>query len=591
MPRIDGLPDHLRDVPTSQEGWLTWKEDIALYREWVKRTCESDQAMQAVVTALCTKDPAYFLTIFGVIFEPRQRGTQRPGWYPWTLYASQVDLIRFIEGAASRHDDPTGKGDGVIEKSRDMGATWTLCGYVAHQWLFADAFVAGLVSRKEDLVDDPGNPDAMFYKVEGILGIEKSVPEDMRLPTWLFPRGFEAKFHDLKLKLIHPSKPNVILGESTTAKSGVGGRATMRINDEASKIEAFGPSWSSQSASTAHRIALSSADLRYGADFYNLARQAERASTNPDISGPAYFRLNWFDHPERDLDWYDREKARHANDPHGFAREYDIDYHAGLGDWVYPLARQKQPGSFPYDPRLGQLSCAIDPGLRDPSSFIWLQYDPGHDRYRVVNGIMVPGAAGPDYCASLLVGFPLSGPDGYDYTPAELDLMTWTGSLRATVIYVGDPFGDNSGGSGKETFYDALARTSRTLTDGTHRIAVRTKFDEGARFHPARKTALNDLLPRLDFHDAPGPRYVLDALKENHYRAAPDGRPTNTEPTNPVHDWSSHATAALEYFAVHRAVHSRVEHLGRIKPIRATLSGTVIRPPSGPRAPTLNAPG
>jgi len=123
MPTIPGLPDHLQAVPTDPAAWRLWAERIDAYRELIRREAGSDPATAAAVRGLAAEDPAYFLCVFGWIFEPRVKGDHRPGWRPWMLYPFQVELLRTITAAMTASGP---EGDLVIEKSRDMGATWTV---------------------------------------------------------------------------------------------------------------------------------------------------------------------------------------------------------------------------------------------------------------------------------------------------------------------------------------------------------------------------------------------------------------------------------------------------------------------------------
>src|SRR5690606_38854785 len=132
-----------------------------------------------------------------------------------------------------------------------------------------------------------------------------------------------------------------LLGETTTKLAGVGGRSTMRINDEAARFDAFEDTWANQQATSDHRFALSSADLK-SPHFYQMARLGQECLINPEKDGPSFLRLDWWLHPFHTTEWFARQKARAMadGDPHKFAREYEIDYFAGQGDHVYPRFRQ-----------------------------------------------------------------------------------------------------------------------------------------------------------------------------------------------------------------------------------------------------------
>jgi hypothetical protein len=582
--RIRGLPDHIAEVPEDGTAWLQWREDALLFREWCRRVADDDPEKRAYILQLAANDVAFDMLVFGCIFEPRRVTDQRvtadgeieefvrpQGWYPWVPYPFQVEMVRFIDGCLDRQDDPLGRGDGVIEKSRDMGATWVFCFYVASKWRHADDFIAGLFSRKEDMVESK-NQSSMFYRIEANLGLNSKIPETCRAhgtifdghtvrpPDWLVPAGYEAKIHNTQLNLLHPTKTNEILGEATTSRSGVGTRTTMNVLDEAAKIDDLLEMWSIHEAVTDHRFALSSADRQYGDGMYLLATQARLAAQDPTREGPALMTLDWRKHPLRDAAWAQRRKARFASDGdlNRFAREYEIDWDAGMGDWVYPAAKTILPGPFPYELTHGDVFGQIDPGLRDPTAIVFHQYVPVQNRYRCVEALTLktPNA---EYLAPILMGFPPGHPARSAYVEQAIhEVMDFTWLLRQqgrAITWIGDTYGDNAGGSGRESFYEALLRTSRELSKlypdlPPVELVVMTKYDEGARFHRKRKECLTSLLPRYDFDDTPRVRYVLEAIQTNRYKSQEDGRLVMNEPNSPAHDWSSHPTSACEYGAV-----------------------------------------
>lgn len=583
--RIPALPEHLQVVPEDRAGWLSWRTAVLAYRTLIHRLCDENAEMAALQYELAARDPEYWRVMFGVLYEPRQtldimidaQGNEvsfiKPqGWYPWIPFPFQVRMGRWIQDVKTRHYDPHGKSDGVCEKSREMGASWEFCKEAAHDFLFANNVTIGMLSRKEDMVDAPEDARSLFYKVRALIGIYAKVPEKAyapatlwheapcRAPVWMRPANWEAKSNDFRGKLVHPTKSNSILGESTSSKSGIGARASWMVIDEGAKIEELADIWGGLAATTPHRFVVSSADLRYGPDFYDLARAAERASWDEHATGPSYFRIPWHDHPLRNEQWLDSERAR-STDPHDFAREYEINYHAGFGDWVYPYAQQMQPVPAPYSVALGQVTCALDPGIRDATALAVFQDDPGERRYRLIEGLVVK-APSAEYLAPILVGMPpaWAGWETGDYDGAAMEVAALFRAFREAgvrVRFVGDPYGDNAGGAGNESFYLALFRAANALLDDlewdkeAYRVVVHTKYDEGARYHPKRKELTTQLLPLLDVHDSPRCRYILAALQDYRYKPLDEGRTAIAEPNKPMHGWSSHPSTAVEYFAVH----------------------------------------
>ena len=119
------------------------------------------------------------------------------------------------------------KENGLVEKSRDQGATYLCAVYAVHAWLFRPGSSVGFGSRKLDLVDRRGDPDCIFEKIRGVL---------YSLPGWMLPTGFSRTKHDNSAKLLNPATGATITGEGGD-DIGRGGRKTLYFVDEAAFLE------------------------------------------------------------------------------------------------------------------------------------------------------------------------------------------------------------------------------------------------------------------------------------------------------------------------------------------------------------------
>src|SRR3990172_2789420 len=301
--------------------------------------------------------------------------------------------------------------------------------------------------------------------------------------------------------------------------------------------------------------------------------------------------MGWKAHPLRNDQWFESEKAR-SSDPHDFAREYEINYHAGFGDWVYAYARQMEEKPAPYAPGLGQVTCSINNGIRDPSSLGLFQDDPGNRRFRLFDGLMIQ-LESAEHLAPIVVGMPEDHEcwQRFPYTEQDFEFAKHFRSFRERGIqvrFVGDPFGDNAGGAGKESFYLALYRAAFDLLESIgfnpheFRVVVHTKYDEGARYHPKRKEMTAKLLPLLDINDIPGSRYVLAALRDYRYAPQPEGKSTANEPVKPVHNWASHAATMVEFFSIHALMTTSYGTAPRTEKVRAGKDNQQMRPTRTP---------
>ena len=81
--RIPALPQPIQVVPTEPEEWLRWSKAALHFREQIRLRAATDPDLQRHLIAAAAADPAFFLTVFGAIYEPRWKGGHPPGWRPW----------------------------------------------------------------------------------------------------------------------------------------------------------------------------------------------------------------------------------------------------------------------------------------------------------------------------------------------------------------------------------------------------------------------------------------------------------------------------------------------------------------------------
>ena len=97
---------------------------------------------------------------------------KRAKW-PFVLFPFQEDAIRRIWLAVDQGRDL------LIEKSRDMGATWLILAVFVWYCQFQSGQEFGVASWKEDFVDKSGNPDALFWKIDYLCRTQ---------PAWVRPQ-------------------------------------------------------------------------------------------------------------------------------------------------------------------------------------------------------------------------------------------------------------------------------------------------------------------------------------------------------------------------------------------------------------------
>lgn len=588
---IPGLPEPLRIVPNDPDKWRLWMGAVKAYREKRRRECAKDVRQQMIEKERCRRDTAYFITVWGVIFEPRKVENAPPEWKPFILFPFQVHMVRWIDYILELDvEGSNGRSDGVIEKSRDMGATNIFCAVATKHFIFDTVFIAGFQSRRFEDVDHKTKTGTIFYRIRALLGIEDSVPPSLRLPRFLQPAGFDRDLHSLEghgaIKNPESGKTCVLVGETTTTLSSVSDRFTMRLSDEAARYAEFPSGWANQQAVTDHRFANSSADTVNDA-FMHMAELGQECLLSPEKWGPSYLRLGWELHPMHTQEWFDGQRARAASnqDPNEFAREYEINYFAKRGALVYPTYSDVKAGHYPYDPMGGPLMCLIDPGISDPGAVVWLQQDYGRGGWNIIESFEGLGGEDAHFYASLLTGVYVSGDYSYNYDeyPRIHELMEFTANIALPITYVGDPAGNQRGGRGddKSTWYSELA-IGAALFSPSKRIFVNTVTAENARTHLVRQDAVRNLLPMLRFDHGPGGARVLHCLKVSRFKKTTSGRSIN-EAQKPEHGPESHIRTAVEFGAVwiKRMILAKNQQQAigmgqKRQPIRRSLSGNLV---------------
>jgi len=268
------------------------------------KKAKSDDSYQARIYAACQKDIMFWINNFCWTKDPRPDAN--PKVIPFIAYEFQEEFIlnlkkHILEGK-----------DVLVEKSRDMGATWC-CLYVFQWfWLFQEGYDFLVGSQSQDDVDQSGNPKSLFPRLR--LNLEKQ-------PSWILPNNYQNSF----LRIVNNDLQSTIVGEANTVNFSRQGRFSAIMFDEFAVWSESGRKNSDEQAWTAAgdaspcRIAVSSAKGRNN-KFYRLRSQEEQQI---DV-----IRLHWKLHPKKDKAWYAQEKARRSKSE--LAQEVDIDYAASV---------------------------------------------------------------------------------------------------------------------------------------------------------------------------------------------------------------------------------------------------------------------
>lgn len=268
-------------------------------------------------------NPRAWINDFGVTYDPRNAGSTRPTLMPFVTFPRQDDLITFLYGCLA------GNTSGLIEKCRDMGATWISAAVSWHLWLFEPGVAIGWGSRKEQLVDKLGDPDSIFEKIRIL--IRYTPPE-------FLPAGFSDKEHMPFMRIINPENGSTITGEAGD-NIGRGGRKRIFFKDESSHYERPELIEAALGENTNVQIDISSVNGTGNVFHRNRENGVVWEPGQPMAKGRAnVLIMDWRHHPLKDQAWYDRKRSEYEAKGilHKFAQEIDRDYSSAVEGVIIP---------------------------------------------------------------------------------------------------------------------------------------------------------------------------------------------------------------------------------------------------------------
>ncbi len=282
----------------------------------------NDLKARAQLMAFYKKNPKAFINDLCITYNPRV-APPTPRTMPFVMFPKQEDFIDFLMSCIRD------KENGLVEKARDIGATWLCCAFAVWMFLFEEGSAVGFGSRKELLVHRLGDPDSIFEKIRMIF---------KKLPPFILPAGFDERQHLLYMKFINPENGAVITGEAGT-NIGRGGRKTIYFKDESAHYEQPEAIEAALGDNTDVQIDISS--VNGTGNVFHRRRQSgeiwEKGKT-PTRGKVRVFIFDWRDHPSKTQEWYDmrRKRADEEGLLHLFAQEVDRDYAASVEGIVIP---------------------------------------------------------------------------------------------------------------------------------------------------------------------------------------------------------------------------------------------------------------
>lgn len=479
-----------------------------LYRALLLERAENDPKLQAILREKCRLSNSFFINAFCWTFDPRLADPV----IPFILYPKQEKLIEWLDSLLERSQKGE-KINAVIDKPRDVGATFTVMTWVLHKFIFGE-FSARVGSRKEDYVDKRGEQDTLFYKFDFNLD---------RLPIWLLPEGWS---NDNRASMIisHPQKENNISGESANPNFGRGGRKSVTIFDEHGFWEYARSSWESAGESTNLRIGMSTPpETGRDSHFYGLL--------TGKYGRVEKFEFDWMDVPTRDQKWLAGQRETKSEEE--LAREIMKSYDGTTEGKVYATDfRLAKLSAIDYDPML-PLFVSWDFGL-DTVAMIWYQKILTTNKIRIIDSYSNSNKA-MDFYIPFIFGLVQSGI--HEYTEFELDMIKRHLEWGKNVTHFGDPDVNKRAVKDGESTKEWLEKKN---------IYVQSRSWAGREWTDIKEqTKLS--FRRLEINEVRNEVFI-SAMRNAKYPKKREGSQSTAESRKPIHDWTSHFRSSYEYF-------------------------------------------
>lgn len=241
------------------------------FRRAIDRACKVSREARLMLLQICSESVLFWVNAFCWTLDPRKlcdNSASIGARLPFITWDYQDRAFLTLEKQLQAGQDL------LIEKSRDMGASWICCTWMAWRWLFRDFQSFLLVSRKADLVE--GDDDSLMAHIDFILE---------GLPKWMLSPD---DYDDTHMYLKHFKTGSAIEGEATVANVGRGGRRTAILLDEFAAFEGGGYDALSATADTT-RCRIMNSTPKGTANAFFAQRQ----------KGTTRLTMHWSMHPEK----------------------------------------------------------------------------------------------------------------------------------------------------------------------------------------------------------------------------------------------------------------------------------------------------
>lgn len=273
--------EYHKSVPRNLRGNL-------LFRQKLLRLCREKPDYRSAVKRMCERDPFFYINVFGWQYNPNAVSTEYSGGSmslkigPFITWEYQEEAFEELLDCIARRRDV------VIEKSREMGASWLCLWVIEWMWRFTPMSSFLLVSRNAKAVDDASS-NSLMKKFDFMHD---------HMPEWLLPKVDRVKFF-----MKNEDNGSEITGEASTGKAGIGGRGTAIFVDEFSQIDEDREILNRTASTSGCRI-FNGTHKGTGTALYDL--------TNPSGATKTFIKkiqMHWSKHPDKSKGLYHFDRA------------------------------------------------------------------------------------------------------------------------------------------------------------------------------------------------------------------------------------------------------------------------------------------
>lgn len=294
-----------RLIPRDPRRQARWRTNILTRLE----KCSEHGANRQAILAACRHDILLWINLFVWQFNPKAKGSESK-FGPFATWKFQDRAVRRILRAISYQHKL------VIEKSREMGASWMCLIVMLWHVLFHPGNKFLLISRDMDAVDCK-DPDSLFWKLRFIIE---------HLPDWMKPPLTITKGY-----IGNDALQSYITGEASTGKAGIGGRATAIFVDEFTLIDAAKEIYEHTADTSACRI--------FNFTHRGVGSVAADLCLRSDIEK---VQMHWSQHPKKNKGLYRFDQdTKHVRrlDTHEFPDDYPFILDGSPAGGPYPGLR------------------------------------------------------------------------------------------------------------------------------------------------------------------------------------------------------------------------------------------------------------